>query len=82
MYCTGPWCPEPYELLAILYEEKGDSVKHLQYSLLAAHLQVGDVDNWLSLAKSCEDAGFLEQASHCYSKGRLILLNIAARHIS
>ena len=78
----GPWCPDPYELLAMIFEERGESVKSLQYSLLAAHLQVGDVDHWARLAESCEDAGFLQQAAHCYAKGKIFAVHIISEKIS
>nr|XP_039261100.1 general transcription factor 3C polypeptide 3-like [Styela clava] len=64
----APWCPDPFETLAMIYEERGENIKGLQYSLLAAYLQTGDVDLWLRLAENCEDAGLLMQAAHCYNK--------------
>ncbi|XP_054279234.1 general transcription factor 3C polypeptide 3 [Macrosteles quadrilineatus] len=64
-----PWAPEPFETLASLYEEKGDTEKSLQVSLLAAHLNPRSSKHlWINLAEKSEDRQDFKQASTCYSK--------------
>lgn len=64
-----PWAPEPFETLASLYDEKGDSEKSLQVSLLAAHLNPRASKHlWMNLAERSEDRGEIKQAITCYCK--------------
>lgn len=64
-----PWAPEPFETLSSLYEEKGDSEKSLQVSLLAAHLNPRASKHvWISLAERSEERGEMKQAVTCYCK--------------
>ncbi|KAG8306544.1 general transcription factor 3C polypeptide 3 [Homalodisca vitripennis] len=64
-----PWASQPFETLASLYDEKGDTEKSLQISLLAAHLNPRASKHlWINLAERSEDRGDLKQAITCYGK--------------
>ncbi|XP_063228607.1 general transcription factor 3C polypeptide 3 isoform X2 [Bacillus rossius redtenbacheri] len=63
-----PTAPEPFETLAVLYEELGFPDKSLQFALIAAHLRPKDVEQWIRLAAMSEEKGNLKQAITCYSK--------------
>ncbi|KAJ8894711.1 hypothetical protein PR048_000018 [Dryococelus australis] len=63
-----PTAPEPFETLAVLYEELGFPEKSLQFALIAAHLRPKDVEQWIRLAAMSEEKGNIKQAITCYSK--------------
>lgn len=63
-----PTAPEPFQTLAVLYEELGAPDKSLQFALIAAHLSPHDVEQWIRLAVMSEEQGDLKQAITCYSK--------------
>nr|CAD7260817.1 unnamed protein product [Timema shepardi] len=63
-----PTAPEPFETLAVLYEELGAPDKSLQFALIAAHLRPKDVDQWIRLAVMSEEQENIKQAITCYSK--------------
>ncbi|XP_034933686.1 general transcription factor 3C polypeptide 3-like isoform X2 [Chelonus insularis] len=62
-----PSAPEPFQTLAMIYETR-DPEKALQFSLIAAHLNPKDVDQWIKLANISLDSGDIKQAITCYSK--------------
>lgn len=62
-----PWASEPFETLAQIYEEQGDTEKSLQVSLLAAHLNPRASKHlWIALAEKSEDCKDYKQASTCF----------------
>lgn len=63
-----PTAPEPFQTLAVLYEELGAPDKSLQFALIAAHLSPHDVEQWIRLAVMSEEQGDMKQAVTCYSK--------------
>lgn len=63
-----PTAPEPFQTLAVLYEEMGAPDKSLQFALIAAHLSPHDVEQWIRLAVMSEEQGDVKQAITCYSK--------------
>ncbi|XP_069681894.1 general transcription factor 3C polypeptide 3-like isoform X1 [Periplaneta americana] len=63
-----PTAPEPFQTLAVLYEELGAPDKSLQFALIAAHLSPHDVEQWIRLAVMSEEQGDMKQAITCYSK--------------
>ncbi|KAJ9585403.1 hypothetical protein L9F63_002786, partial [Diploptera punctata] len=63
-----PTTPEPFQTLAVLYEELGAPDKSLQFALIAAHLSPTDLEQWIRLAVMSEEQGNIKQAITCYSK--------------
>lgn len=63
-----PTAPEPFQTLAVLYEELGAPDKSLQFALIAAHLSPHDAEQWIRLAVMSEEQGDMKQAVTCYSK--------------
>ncbi|PSN53925.1 hypothetical protein C0J52_02409, partial [Blattella germanica] len=63
-----PTAPEPFQTLAVLYDELGAPDKSLQFALIAAHLSPNDVEQWIRLAVMSEEQGDVKQAITCYSK--------------
>ncbi|XP_037968846.2 general transcription factor 3C polypeptide 3 [Plutella xylostella] len=61
-----PNAPEPYQTLAQIYE--GDAEKHLQFSLLAAHLSPSDAHEWQRLAAISKEKNDAKQEMLCYSQ--------------
>ncbi|XP_072019702.1 LOW QUALITY PROTEIN: general transcription factor 3C polypeptide 3-like [Amphiura filiformis] len=64
----APKCPDPFQLLGMIYEDKGEMEKSLQFSLIAAHLNPSDVEEWVKLAETCLEQDNVKQALHCYTK--------------
>lgn len=62
-----PFAPEPFLTLAQIYEGR-DLDKYTQFSLIAAHLNPGDVDQWIRVAEFLIEQGKVKQAITCYSK--------------
>uniref|UniRef100_A0A336LRC3 CSON001812 protein n=1 Tax=Culicoides sonorensis TaxID=179676 RepID=A0A336LRC3_CULSO len=62
-----PFAPEPFLTLASIYEGR-DTDKYTQFSLIAAHLNPGDVDQWIRVAEFLIEQGKTKQAITCYSK--------------
>uniref|UniRef100_H2ZEG1 General transcription factor IIIC, polypeptide 3 n=1 Tax=Ciona savignyi TaxID=51511 RepID=H2ZEG1_CIOSA len=63
-----PYAAEPFETLSMIYDERGEPERSLQYSLLAAHLSPRDADQWLHLADMCLKQGESMKAINCYAK--------------
>lgn len=61
-----PTASEPYQTLAQIYEY--DKEKHLQLSLLAAHLKATDAGEWLRLAALCKEQADFRQEMICYTR--------------
>lgn len=61
-----PLAPEPFLTLAQIYES--NSEKYMQFSLIAAHLNPGDVDQWVRIAQLSLEHGNIKQAINCYMK--------------
>ncbi|KAL1380810.1 hypothetical protein pipiens_013912 [Culex pipiens pipiens] len=62
-----PLAHEPFITLAQIYETE-DPEKFLQFSLIAAHLNPSDVEQWVRIAEISEERGNLDQALTCYSR--------------
>ncbi|XP_071799551.1 general transcription factor 3C polypeptide 3-like isoform X2 [Asterias amurensis] len=63
-----PRCPDPYQLLSMIYEDKQDMEKSLQFSLIACHLNPSDSEEWTRCAETCLEQDDIDKAIHCYSK--------------
>ncbi|ELU03270.1 hypothetical protein CAPTEDRAFT_162722 [Capitella teleta] len=59
---------EPFQTMSMIYEEKGDHEKCLQYSLIGAHLNGRNLQEWIKVAEMCVDMDRLLQASMCYTQ--------------
>ncbi|KAK2168890.1 hypothetical protein LSH36_13g03043 [Paralvinella palmiformis] len=62
-----PSAYEPFQTLGMIYEERGDDKRAMQYALIAAHL-CSDTQEWLRVADMCNEQGDLEKTIHCYNK--------------
>lgn len=64
----APRASEPFQTLAIIYEELGDDEKHLEFSLIAAHLSPSDTDAWLRLVDIYLEKDNIPSAIQCYDR--------------
>nr|XP_019529322.2 general transcription factor 3C polypeptide 3-like [Aedes albopictus] len=62
-----PLAHEPFVTLAQIYETE-DPEKFLQFSLIAAHLNPSDIEQWVRIAEISEERGNLSQALMCYAR--------------
>eukprot|EP00794_Sanderia_malayensis_P008278 gene8278-9162_t len=65
----APHNPHAFKTLSLIYEEKGDAEKALQFALISAFIGCGDALEWRDLAQRCLQAGNRKQALLCYSRG-------------
>ncbi|PRP83047.1 hypothetical protein PROFUN_09902 [Planoprotostelium fungivorum] len=63
----APNCYEPYDALALVYEQMKDA-RSLDVFLIAAHVHGKDAARWKKLASMSKEVGKTRQAIHCYSK--------------
>ncbi|XP_066296212.1 general transcription factor 3C polypeptide 3-like [Branchiostoma lanceolatum] len=63
-----PHCYEPFSTAAMVYEEKGDMERSLQFALIAAHLNPQDPEEWVKLAEVSLEQNNISQAITCYKK--------------
>lgn len=61
-----PLAPEPFLTLAQIHDSNPE--KHLQFSLIAAHLNPADSDQWVSIAEFCLKQNDIKRAINCYTK--------------
>ena len=71
---AAPLAYEPFSTLAMIYEDEGDVDKALQFSLIAAHLNPSDCEEWIRLAEISLEQDNIRQALVCYSKGQSVHL--------
>uniref|UniRef100_A0A8D3BL31 General transcription factor IIIC, polypeptide 3 n=1 Tax=Scophthalmus maximus TaxID=52904 RepID=A0A8D3BL31_SCOMX len=64
----APLAYEPFATLAMIYEDEGDGDKALQFSLIAAHLNPSNCEEWVRLAEMSLEQDNIQQAVVCYSK--------------
>lgn len=61
-----PLAPEPFQTLANIYESNPD--KYMQFSLIAAHLNPSETEQWKRIAQLSIEQGNIKQAINCYMK--------------
>ncbi|XP_074640926.1 general transcription factor 3C polypeptide 3-like [Tubulanus polymorphus] len=64
----APTAPEPFQTLAMLYDEIGDTEKSMQFLLIAAHLMPSNAEQWMRLAEMAVDFNKLKDAITYLSK--------------
>ncbi|XP_057686682.1 general transcription factor 3C polypeptide 3 isoform X2 [Corythoichthys intestinalis] len=64
----APLAYDPFSTLAMIYEDEGDMDKALQFSLIAAHLNPSDCEEWIRLAEISLEQDNIRQALVCYNK--------------
>lgn len=62
-----PLAHEPFITLAQIYETE-DPEKYLQFSLIAAHLNPSDVEQWARISEISEERGNIDQALMCNAR--------------
>ena len=72
---SAPHAPDPFKLLAEIYDEIGQPDKSIQHCLIAAHLSKNSTDEWLSVAEQCLELKNLNLAVFCYEKACRIEVN-------
>eukprot|EP00795_Rhopilema_esculentum_P004300 gene4300-20500_t len=65
----SPHNPHAFKTLSVIYDEKGDAEKALQYALISAFLGSRDPHEWRDLAIRCLQSGSRKQALICYNNG-------------
>lgn len=61
-----PLAPEPFLTLAQIHDSNPE--KYLQFSLIAAHLNPADSEQWVRIAQFCIEQNDLKRAINCYTK--------------
>lgn len=61
-----PLAPEPFLTLAQIHDSNPD--KYLQFSLIAAHLNPADSEQWVRIAQFYIEQGDVRRAINCYTK--------------
>lgn len=61
-----PLAPEPFLTLAQIHESNPE--KYLQFNLIAAHLNPGDLEQWVRIAQMSIEQGNIRQAINCLMK--------------
>lgn len=61
-----PLAHEPFLTLAQIHEANPE--KFMQFSLIAAHLNPADSEQWMRIAQFCIEQGNIKQAINCYTK--------------
>lgn len=61
-----PLAPEPFLTLAQIHDSNPE--KYLQFSLIAAHLNPADSEQWMRIAQICIEQGDIKRAINCYTK--------------
>lgn len=61
-----PLAPEPFLTLAQIHDSNPD--KYLQFSLIAAHLNPADSEQWVRIAQFYIEQGDIRRAINCYTK--------------
>nr|XP_057908168.1 general transcription factor 3C polypeptide 3 [Doryrhamphus excisus] len=64
----APLAYDPFSTLAMIYEDQGDTEKALQFSLITAHLNPSDCEEWIRLAEVSLEQDNVQQALVCYNK--------------
>lgn len=61
-----PLASEPFLTLAQIHDTNPE--KYLQFSLIAAHLNPGDSEQWIRIAQFCIEQNDIKRAINCYTK--------------
>lgn len=61
-----PLASEPFLTLAQIHDSNPE--KYLQFSLIAAHLNPGDSEQWIRIAQFCIEQNDIKRAINCYTK--------------
>lgn len=61
-----PLAHEPFLTLAQIHEANPE--KYMQFSLIAAHLNPADSEQWMRIAQFCIEQDNIKQAINCYTK--------------
>ncbi|XP_031635325.1 general transcription factor 3C polypeptide 3 [Contarinia nasturtii] len=61
-----PLAPEPFLTLAQIHDSNPE--KYLQFSLIAAHLNPADSEQWIRIAQFCIEQNDIKRAINCYTK--------------
>ncbi|EME26724.1 General transcription factor 3C polypeptide 3 [Galdieria sulphuraria] len=64
----APKVAAPYHTLSVIFENKGETQKALDFALIAAHLTPRDIDMWKQLAVKSQELKNLDLAIYCLSK--------------
>lgn len=64
----APTIPDPYHTLGMIYEDRQDRTKALQFFLIACTLTPQDADLWKRVGRIAKDENNLDQALFCFKK--------------
>ncbi|KAK2951697.1 putative General transcription factor 3C polypeptide 3 [Blattamonas nauphoetae] len=63
-----PSLPEPYNRIALMYEDTGDIPKAIEFFLLEAHLRPKNIELWNKIATLAMEIGNKHQAAYCFQR--------------
>jgi general transcription factor 3C polypeptide 3 (transcription factor C subunit 4) len=64
----APKVAEPFQTLAMVYEDRNDLEKFFEISMIAAHLKRTDTEQWVKLAEMSVERNDLKRAVNCFSQ--------------
>lgn len=64
----APTIPDPYHTLGMIYEDRQDRTKALQFFLIACTLTPQDAELWKRVGRIAKDENNLDQALFCFKK--------------
>jgi general transcription factor 3C polypeptide 3 (transcription factor C subunit 4) len=67
----APGIPDPYHVLALIYEERKEHEKAVNFFMLAAQVTQHDSDLWAKVAHMHKELGHYKEAIYCYSRALL-----------
>jgi general transcription factor 3C polypeptide 3 (transcription factor C subunit 4) len=67
----APGISDPYHVLALIYEEKKEHEKAVNFFMLAAQVTQHDSDLWAKVAHMHKELGHYKEAIYCYSRALL-----------
>lgn len=64
----APGIPDPYHVLALIYEERKEHEKAVNFFMLAAQITQHDSDLWAKVANMYKELSHYKEAIYCYSR--------------
>jgi general transcription factor 3C polypeptide 3 (transcription factor C subunit 4) len=67
----APGIPDPYHVLALIYEEKKEREKSVNFYLLAAQITQRDSDLWAKVGHLYKEMEHYKEAIYCFTRALL-----------
>lgn len=64
----APTIPDPYHTLGVIYEDRNNKAKALQFFLIACTLTPGDAELWKHVGHIAKEEKNMQQALFCFKR--------------